>query len=112
MQDFGVINQANSSKKIHNFSQRLTSLWLGLKNMYSVYILKSLKNNKRYVGYTGKDVLMRLSEHNSGSNKFTRDNLPFILLHSEQFSDKTEAILREKFLKSGQGRKLLDGMHP
>ena len=76
--------------------------------MFIVYVLRSRKNGKRYVGYTGKDVNDRLYEHNIGSNAYTRRNRPFDLCYSEQYTDKSEAMLREKFLKSGQGRKFLD----
>jgi len=76
--------------------------------MFTVYVLKSQRNGKRYTGYTGKDPLSRLKEHNLGSNKFTRQNSPFILVYTEEYSDKVSAIRREKFLKSGQGRKFLD----
>ena len=76
--------------------------------MFTVYVLKSEKNGKRYVGYTGKDPSVRLYEHNAGSNKYTRQNSPFILLYTEQYEEKTEAAKRERFLKSGQGRKFLD----
>ena len=76
--------------------------------MFTVYVLKSLRNDKRYIGYTSKNVFARLYEHNHGTNKFTRQNGPFELYRQEMYSIKTEAIKREKFLKSGQGRKLLD----
>jgi putative endonuclease len=76
--------------------------------MFYIYILKSIRNSKRYTGYTSKQPEDRLREHNSGSNVFTRQNGPFVLLYTEEFSTKTEAIRREKFLKSGQGRKFLD----
>ena len=76
--------------------------------MFTVYVLKSKKNGKRYVGYTSKEAEVRLHEHNTGSNKFTRQNKPFYLLYTEAYINKTEAIRREKFLKSGQGRKFLD----
>ncbi len=75
---------------------------------FTVYVLKSLKNNKRYIGYTGKQAEVRLQEHLSGSNKWTRYNGPFEIIHTEKFSNKTEAIKREKYLKSGQGREWLD----
>lgn len=45
--------------------------------MYNVYVLKSLQNGKRYVGFTGNDVMERLREHNNGTNKWTRANGPF-----------------------------------
>jgi len=76
--------------------------------MFFVYVLRSLKNGKRYVGYTSKDVFTRLKEHNRHCNKWTRQNSPFVLVHFEEYSNKTEAIKREHFLKSGQGRQWLD----
>ena len=76
--------------------------------MYFIYVLISLKNNKRYIGYTSKDVFVRLKDHNNGSNKWTRQNKPFKLIYNEHCDNKTDAIKREKFLKSGQGRKYLD----
>lgn len=38
------------------------------KNMYYVYVLKSLKNNKKYIGSTSKSPKERLKEHNNGSD--------------------------------------------
>jgi putative endonuclease len=78
---------------------------------FHVYVLRSLKNGKRYVGSTSKAVIERLAEHNSGNsgtNKWTKVNRPFELIHVEDFSSRTEARKRELFLKSGQGRKWLD----
>ncbi len=76
--------------------------------MSFVYVLKSLKNNKRYIGCTSKKPEIRLTEHNLGSNKWTRANKPFELIYIEIYNNKTEALKREKLLKSGQGRKFLD----
>ena len=76
--------------------------------MFIVYILRSLKNNKRYIGQTSKNAFARLKEHNHGSNKWTRQNGPFSIIHTESCNIRTEAIKREHFLKSGQGRKWLD----
>jgi putative endonuclease len=76
--------------------------------MFYIYVLKSLKNGKRYVGSTSKTPEERVFEHNSGTNIFTRQNSPWELIYSESFATKSEALKREKFLKSGQGRKWLD----
>jgi len=76
--------------------------------MYIVYVLRSLKNKKRYIGYSSKDEFSRLREHNRGCNKWTRENGPFTLIHSENYSTKKEAMQRESFLKTGQGRKFLN----
>ena len=80
--------------------------------MFTVYVLKSLRNGKRYVGFTSKLAEARLREHNSGSNRFTRQNGPFRLLYTECFQPKKEAMAKEKFFKSGQGRKVLDNQLP
>ena len=77
------------------------------KYMFYVYVLWSSKLKKRYIGSTDK-VEKRLSEHNRGCNKFTKGGIPWLLIHKEEFFTKAEALRREKFLKSGQGRAWLD----
>ena len=84
--------------------------------MYFVYILKSKKNGKSYVGSTSKLPEQRLSEHNLGSNVWTRYNGPFDLKYYETFVCREDALNREKFLKSGVGKKvkkiLLENLDP
>ena len=76
--------------------------------MAYVYVLKSLKNGKRYIGFTTKSLNERMHQHKSGSTKWTKHNGPFELVYQEEYVDEAEARKRERFLKSGQGRKLLD----
>ena len=57
---------------------------------------------------TSKPPDVRLREHNSGSNKWTKANGPFKPLHSEEYATRAEASAREKFLKSSAGRRILD----
>ena len=76
--------------------------------MFKVYVLKSLRNSKKYVGFTSKKASVRLKEHNRGTNSWTRQNRPFELIYSEDCNSEKEARGREKFLKSGQGRKYLN----
>ena len=76
--------------------------------MAFVYVLKSLKNGKRYIGSTNWTPEERLKKHNYGSNQFTKRNGPFELIYQESYANKTEARKRENFLKSGVGRKFLD----
>jgi len=76
--------------------------------MCFVYVLRSKKNNKRYIGSTSKDVQIRLNEHNTGSCQWTRYNGPFELVYADQCFDTREVREIEKFLKSGQGRQCLD----
>ena len=76
--------------------------------MFHIYVLRSERNRKRYVGSTSKSPEARTHDHNNGTNNFTRQNKPWKLIYSENFMTKDEALKREKFLKSGQGRKWLD----
>ncbi len=63
-----------------------------------VYLLKSLKDNKHYVGWT-TDLKRRLDAHNSGKTPSTSRRRPFELIYFESFSDKVSAKEREKKLK-------------
>ena len=61
-----------------------------------------------YTGFSEKEPKERLKEHNGKSSKFTKENGPWELKYFETFYCKKCAIHREKFLKSGIGRKLRD----
>ncbi len=74
---------------------------------YFVYVLKSLKDGKRYVGMTARVVGERLSEHNAGLVKSTKNRRPLELIYHETFSTKADAMNREKFFKSAKGREFL-----
>jgi len=71
--------------------------------MFYVYIIRSLKNNRNYIGSTN-NLKRRLKEHNTGQSKYTSLTRPFKLIHSEEFNNRSDAVKRELFLKSGQGR--------
>lgn len=78
--------------------------------MYFVYVLQSIKNRKKYVGFTEKDPKQRLIEHNNGSNSWTRDNGPFELMYYERFHCEKDAKSRELFYKTGIGRRVRDAI--
>jgi putative endonuclease len=72
--------------------------------MFFVYILYSMSGDKTYVGFT-HEIDRRLREHNFTEAKgFTLRYRPWTLIHSEYFPDKSSAVKREKFLKTGRGR--------
>ena len=73
---------------------------------YYVYILRSEKDGKRYIGLTG-DLERRISEHNSGKVRSTKNRRPLTLIYYEEFGSKEEASKRERFYKSGRGREYL-----
>lgn len=72
--------------------------------MYYVYILISLKDKRFYIGYT-EDLKRRYKEHSDGRVESTKNRLPMKLVCYEAYSYKGEALLREKFLKSSDGKK-------
>ena len=76
--------------------------------MFFVYMLKSLINNKTYVGSTSIEVDRRLSQHNLGSNKWTKANGPFKLVYYESYVCKTDSLIRENFYKTGIGKQIKD----
>lgn len=72
--------------------------------VFTVYILYSENNNRLYIGYSSNS-LERYHSHNGLSKKgFTTRYRPRKMIHIEFYSSKSEAIKREKALKSGQGR--------
>ena len=77
--------------------------------MYSVYVLLSESTNKLYIGQT-KDLSRRLLEHETGVARYTRGRGPWKLVLSEEYSTRSEAMEREKSLKSGKGRAWLKNM--
>ena len=75
--------------------------------IYTVYIIKSRKDKKRYIGCT-KNIVRRLDEHNKGLVKSTKNRRPLELIYNGEFENKSDAFARERFFKSGKGREYLD----
>ena len=74
--------------------------------MYTVYVLRSQKDLKRYIGMSS-NLENRLRDHEKGLVRSTRNRRHFELIYTEEFKEKRDAELREKFFKSGQGRAYL-----
>ena len=69
---------------------------------YFVYVLKSQKDNKHYIGSTS-NIEKRLAFHNAGLQRSTRTRIPFLLIYYEEFATKQEALKRELYIKSLKG---------
>ncbi len=80
--------------------------------IFHIYVIESLKTGKRYTGFIGKMPEERLKEHNAGFTIWTRKNKPFKIIYSEVFETEKLARKREKYLKSGKGRKFIDSLIP
>jgi putative endonuclease len=74
--------------------------------MYYVYVLKSVIDQKLYVGHTN-DLIHRIKEHNNGLVKSTKLRKPFKLIYYEASNFLEDAVRREKALKTGFGRAYL-----
>ncbi|HEY4715083.1 hypothetical protein A3A09_02040 [Candidatus Nomurabacteria bacterium RIFCSPLOWO2_01_FULL_42_20] len=66
--------------------------------MYYMYILKSKKDEKLYIGSTN-DLRRRLSEHNAGEVSSTKPRRPFDIRYYEAFYSESDARKREASLK-------------
>ncbi len=70
------------------------------EDFYWVYILLSLKDGKKYTGYT-INLPSRFEAHQQGKVKSTKDRRPFKLIYFEGCLNQQDAIKREKYLPRG-----------
>jgi len=74
------------------------------QDIYTVYVLHSLRFDKIYIGFTS-NLISRFHSHNSLATKgHTIRYRPWTVIHTEVFHTKSEAMKREKQLKSSRGR--------
>jgi len=74
--------------------------------VYYVYALWNKRHDKIYVGMS-KNPDRRLAGHNAGLSTFTRNYRPWHRLYLVEVSSAAEARKKEKYYKSGWGRKML-----
>ena len=72
--------------------------------MHYIYLLL-LSNGDIYKGQTD-DLRIRIDEHNKGKVHSTKSFRPIKLIGYEAYYLKTDAIRREKFLKTTEGKRL------
>ena len=77
--------------------------------MYVVYAISSLSRNYIYVGLTS-NIDERFRRHNLGYEKTTKPYAPFELIFTEDCTDLIQARKREKYWKSGTGKRKLRKM--
>jgi len=73
---------------------------LKIYKMHYVYILKSQKDKRLYIGYSN-NLKLRIKEHNLGKVVSTKNRRPSMLIGYEAYINKKDAIDRERYLKSG-----------
>lgn len=74
--------------------------------MHYTYIIESVKDGLWYTGVTG-DLRKRLSNHLKGQVRSTRHRRPLRLIYYEACLSETDARQRERYLKSGKGKRYL-----
>lgn len=70
--------------------------------MFYTYILRNSQTGRYYVGFT-PDLKDRLRKHTSGKVLSTKSNLNYQLEWYCGFKSKKQALLFEKYLKTGSG---------
>ena len=77
-----------------------------MSKFFYTYELLSQKDNKYYIGWTN-DLIKRYKDHNDGKVASTENRRPLKLVYYEACLSEKNAILREKTLKTGFGRKYI-----
>ncbi len=77
--------------------------------MFSVYILRSESSSRFYIGCAA-DVSARLAEHQRGQTISTRGRGPWDLVYEEAFGTRTEALRRERQIKSWKSHRMIEDL--
>ena len=73
---------------------------------YYIYILESVKDKKKYTGYT-ENLKLRFEQHCQGLSKSTKNRRPLKLIYYEACLNKKDAMKRERYLKTYLGKMFL-----
>src|SRR5439155_11155398 len=74
--------------------------------MHYVYVLRSVSDDGFYIGYSA-NLRKRFKEHVQGGSFATSYRGPWKLIYYEAYLEQADALGREKYLKSGAGRRFL-----
>jgi len=74
--------------------------------VFYLYVLHSERDSGLYIGFS-TDLRRRLSEHKAGASQATNFRGQWNLIYYEAYTEEADALGRERFLKSGGGRKFL-----
>ena len=74
--------------------------------MFYIYVLQSESDDGFYIGFS-TDLRRRLKEHQEGKSFATSYRKPWRLIYYEAYLEEEDALGRERYLKSGGGRRFL-----
>jgi putative endonuclease len=87
----------------HYIRRSAASLFLMIMTA-TVYILYFREADKYYIGCTEDTIIERLRRHLSNHRGFTSRAKDWVLVYSEIFNTKTEALKRERELKGWKSK--------
>ena len=73
---------------------------------YFTYVLLCEKTGTFYTGAT-ENLERRLDQHNKGEVYYTKNRLPIKLVYFEACLSRDDAFRREKYLKTGMGKRYI-----
>ena len=76
------------------------------ERVFYVYVLRSESDSGFYIGFS-TNLRARLRQHQDGESFATSHRGPWKLIYYEAYTEREDAEGREKFLKSGAGRRFL-----
>jgi putative endonuclease len=74
--------------------------------MHYVYVLRSIVDDGFYFGYSA-NLRKRFEKHVQGDSFATSYRGPWKLIYYEAYLEQADALGRERYLKSGAGRRFL-----
>lgn len=78
--------------------------------MYFVYILKSQKDGRLYIGFTSIHPQERLKDYNAGGTTSTKPRRPFKPIYYEAHISEKDTRRRERYFKTEKGKSTLKQM--
>ena len=75
--------------------------------LFRVYILLSESTERYYIGQT-QNLEERLSYHNANYSKSLKNRGPWKLIHVESYQTRSEAVRRERQIKSWKDRDMIE----
>ena len=72
--------------------------------MHDVYVVRSQRDSQFYTGCT-QDLRQRLKQHEAGKVSSTQLRRPLQLVYYEAYLNADDAYRRERYLKSGLGKR-------
>lgn len=77
-----------------------------VRAFHYVYVLCSTTTGKWYTGCTS-DLKKRIQQHSDGKSTYTKSRGPYELIYYEASLSSQDAFRRERYLKSGMGKRYL-----